>query len=93
MFIFCGIFNSFNVRTPSANLTRHLGSNKPFMLIMTLVAAIQLLIVYFGGEVFRCEPLSARHLATSALIATSVIPADLLRKLLFAVCGKKCGKS
>ena len=40
MFIFCGIFNSFNVRTPSANLTRHLGSNKPFMLIMTLVACI-----------------------------------------------------
>ena len=82
MFIFCGIFNSFNVRTPSINLFSHLAGNKPFILIMTLVAAVQLLIIYFGGEVFRCEPLSARHLAFAALLASSVIPADILRKLL-----------
>lgn len=83
MFIFCGIFNSFNVRTPGINLFSHLAGNKPFILIMTLVAAVQLLIIYFGGEVFRCEPLSARHLAIAALLAFSVIPADILRKIVF----------
>ena len=82
MFIFCGIFNSFNARTERVNITSHLSGNKPFILIMTMVAAIQLLIIYFGGEVFRCVPLTARHLAVTALIAATVIPADMIRKLL-----------
>ncbi|MDD6095272.1 MAG: calcium-translocating P-type ATPase, PMCA-type [Clostridia bacterium] len=83
MFIFCGIFNSFNARTERVNITSHLSGNKPFILIMTMVAAIQLLIIYFGGEVFRCVPLTARHLAVTALIAATVIPADMIRKLMF----------
>lgn len=82
MFIFCGIFNSFNARTPDANILSHIAGNKAFILIMSLVAAVQLLIIYFGGEVFRCEPLSAHHLGVTALIAATVIPADILRKIL-----------
>ena len=87
MFIFCGIFNSFNARTESVNLLKNLSGNKPFILIMTLVAVIQLLIIYFGGEVFRCVPLSPRHLLICALIAATVIPADIIRKLIMK--GKK----
>jgi len=83
MFIFCGIFNSFNARTESVNVFSCIAGNKPFIFIMTLVAAVQLLIIYFGGEVFRCVPLSGRHLVYTALIALTVIPADMLRKLLF----------
>ncbi len=82
MFIFCGIFNSFNARTPSVNILSHLAGNKGFILIMTLVATVQLLIIYFGGEMFRCTPLASEHLAATALIAATVIPADMLRKLL-----------
>lgn len=82
MFIFCGIFNSFNARTDSVNILKNLAGNKPFILIMTAVAAIQLLIIYFGGEVFRCTPLSGKHLLYAAMIAFTVIPADILRKLL-----------
>ena len=84
MFIFCGIFNSFNVRTESINLFSNISGNKPFIFIMTLVAAVQLLIIYFGGDVFRCTPLSARDLLLCALIALTVIPADFIRKLLFS---------
>lgn len=86
MFIFCGIFNSFNARTKSVNLLSHLAANKPFILIMSLVAAVQLLIIYFGGEVFRCVPLSPAHLGACALLAATVIPADMLRKI---VCRSK----
>lgn len=81
--IFCGIFNSFNVRTQSINIFSNISKNKPFIFIMTLVAAVQLLIIYFGGEIFRCAPLSARDLLHCALISVTVIPADMLRKLLF----------
>ena len=44
---------------------------------------VQLLIIYFGGEVFRCTPLAPIHLLYCALIAFTVIPADMIRKMLF----------
>lgn len=82
MFIFCGIFNSFNARVPNVNIFSHIAGNKPFIFIMSVVATVQLLIIYFGGEVFRCVPLEARHLGAAALIAATVIPADIIRKIL-----------
>lgn len=84
MFIFCGIFNSFNARTEKINIFSHIAGNKPFVFIMTLVAAVQLLIIYFGGEVFRCTPLKPSHLLLCALFALTVIPADMIRKKLFS---------
>lgn len=83
MFIFCGIFNSFNARTEKVNVLSCIAGNKPFIFIMTLVAAVQLLIIYFGGEVFRCTPLEPVHLLYCALIALTVIPADMIRKMIF----------
>lgn len=80
LFIFCGIGMSFNSRTPSANPLRALRKNKPFIIIMTAVAAVQLALVYFGGEVFRCTPLDARDLAATALAAFTVIPVGTIIK-------------
>ncbi len=88
MFIFCGIFNSFNARTEKINILSCIAGNKPFIFIMTLVAAVQLLIIYFGGEVFRCTPLRPLHLLYCALIALTVIPADMIRKALQSRKGK-----
>ncbi len=82
VFIFCGIFNSFNARTERLNLFAHLSGNKPFIFIMLAVAVIQLMILFFGGDIFRCVPLTAQEITLSALIAFTVIPADFLRKLL-----------
>ena len=82
LFIFCGIFNCFNARTERLSILSHLAGNKPFIFIMILVAAVQLIIVYFGGEMFRCVPLTAREITMSALLAFTVIPADFLRKIL-----------
>ncbi len=82
LFIFCGIFNCFNARTERLSILSHLSGNKPFIFIMILVAAVQLLIVYFGGEMFRCVPLTAREITLSALLASTVITADFLRRML-----------
>ena len=82
LFIFCGIFNCFTARTERLNLTAHLTENRAFILIITTVAAVQLMIVYFGGDVFRCEPLYAGELVRAALLAFTVVPADFFRKLL-----------
>ncbi|MBR4071656.1 MAG: cation transporting ATPase C-terminal domain-containing protein, partial [Clostridia bacterium] len=82
MLIFCGIFNSFNARTPSANILSHIAGNKAFLIIMTAVAIIQIMIIYFGGEIFRCVPIDRKSLLIAAMFAFSVIPADILRKLI-----------
>ncbi len=81
LFIFCGIFNSFNARTHRLDLTAHLRKNPGFVLIMVAVAAVQLLMVYFGGSLFRTAPLTATQLWRVGLLAATVWPADLLRKL------------
>lgn len=81
LFIFCGIFNCFTSRTERLNLTAHLTENRAFILIISTVAVVQLMIVYFGGDVFRCEPLTVQELCRAALLAFTVIPADFLRKI------------
>ena len=82
LFIFAGIFNSFNARTHRLNLLAHLPRNKAFIGIMGAVAVVQLLIIYYGGPLFRAYPLRFRDLQTIILLAALVVPADLARKLI-----------
>ena len=80
MFVFCGVFCAFNCRTTRINLTSHLSLNPAFITIMTATCAVQLLIVYFGGEVFRTTPLAPRDLLSALMLAFTVIPFDMMRK-------------
>lgn len=88
-FVFCGIFMAFNCRTTRINLASHIGKNPAFLFIMAATAAVQLLIVYFGGEVFRTTPLSARDMCFALAFAFLVVPFDLLRKCLIRAKRKK----
>ena len=80
LFIFAGIFNCFNARTGRMNPLASLRKNPSFIVIMLLVATIQLVLIYFGGSLFRANGLSLRELARVLLIAGSVVPVDILRK-------------
>ncbi len=80
LFVFMGLFNAFNARTERLNLFSHLGKNKLFVVFILLVAAVQLLLIRFGGSAFRCTPLSARELLAVLALSFTVIPADLLRR-------------
>ena len=82
LFIFFGIFNSFNARAPEGPLLAHISGNKAFIFIIFFVAVVQLAIIYFGGSVFRCTPLKMRDLIITAAISFTVIPADAIRKKL-----------
>jgi hypothetical protein len=62
------------------NIFSHLSKNKPFILIVFSVCVVQLMIIYFGGDLFRCEPLTVREITLSALLAAAVIPAELFRR-------------
>ena len=89
LFIFCGIFNSFSARTHRLNLFAHLHKNPAFAFIMVLVAAVQLLLIYFGGTLFRTAGLTLSELRTVLLIAFLVVPADAIRKLVLRLAGRK----
>ncbi|MEA4987963.1 MAG: calcium-translocating P-type ATPase, PMCA-type [Anaerovorax sp.] len=80
LFIFCGIFNSFNARTHRLNLTAHLGHNPGFIGIMALISCLQIFFIFFGGELFRTCPLTFRELLLTIGLSSLVIPVDLLRK-------------
>jgi len=83
LFVFCGVAIAFTVRTPRLNLFAGLPENRAFLIIMPAVACIQLLILYFGGDVFRTVPLDADTLFWCGILAMSVLPLDALRKWIF----------
>lgn len=91
LFIFSSVFHCFNARTDRLRLTSGLGKNPIFLIIMAAILAIQLLFVYVGGSILRTAPLTVRELSLTFLLALSVFPAELIRKLLWRLCGKKNG--
>lgn len=80
LFIFAGVFNSFSARTTRLNLLAHIWRNKGFIAIMLFVTIIQILIIYFGGEIFRTTGLRYSELQFVIILAFTVIPIDFLRK-------------
>ncbi|QIB70780.1 calcium-translocating P-type ATPase, PMCA-type [Aminipila butyrica] len=80
LFMFCTIFRSFNARTHNFNIFSGICSNLSFLWIMGLITLAQMVILYYGGSIFRTIPLSLKDLITVVLLAFTVIPVDLLRK-------------
>ncbi len=80
LFIFIGIFNSFNARTHRLNLFAHIMQNKVFLFIILFITVVQLLLLYFGGNLFRTAGLTLKEFAIMILVAFTVIPFDFLRK-------------
>ena len=83
LFIFAGIFNCFTARCERLWILSNIGKNKPFILIMLLISIIQICMIYFGGAVFRCVPLLFPELSFVILLASTVIPFDMIRRLIY----------
>ena len=91
LFIFTSVFNCFNARTDRMKLFAGLGRNPVFIGIMLAILAIQVGFVYLGGSVLRTAPLTASELLTPLLLSLSVFPAELIRKALWRLHGKRNG--
>lgn len=81
LFIFIGIFNSFNARTNRINLLANIFKNKVFLLTILFILIVQLFLIYYGGELFRTAGLTFQELEIMILISFTVIPVDLIRRL------------
>ena len=88
LFIFSSVFNCFNARTDRLNILAGLSRNRGFCFIMAAVLGVQILFVYVGGAVLRTAPLTAEELGFTSLLALSVFPADLIRKVWRRLSGK-----
>ena len=88
LFIFMGIFNSFNARTERLNLLANLSRNKVFMFVIFFILAVQILLIYFGGSLFRTAGLTFRELEIMIVLALTVVPVDWFRKIYLRYRGK-----
>lgn len=85
-FIFSAVFNAFNARTTEMNLFDNIKGNKGFLKILGIIAIVQMAMTYLGGNVMRCHGLDAMEWIVVFVMAISIIPVDLIRKV---IVGKK----
>lgn len=85
LFVFLGIMQFFNARTERINLFANLKKNRSFMSITALVMTVQLLMVFFGGTLFRTTPLSLHILLGLLAMSFAVIPLDVIRKAIMRI--------
>lgn len=83
LFIFIDIFNSFNARTSRINIFSNILDNKMFIIIMLFITFIQVLLIYFGGNLFRTTSLTFKEFIIMLAFALTVIPVDSIRKVIF----------
>ena len=81
LFIFIDVFNSLNARTERINIFSKIFNNKFFILILNTIIIIQLLLIYYGGNMFRTIGLSFNELEFMIILASTVIPIDIIRKI------------
>lgn len=88
LFIFMGIFNSFNARTNRLNLLSHLIENKIFLAVISFILIIQIYLIYYGGDIFRTYGLNIVEFETMLLLSITVVPVDFIRKIYLRKKGK-----
>lgn len=82
-FIFISVFNAFNARTEQLNLFDNIKGNSGFLKILSLIVVVQICMTYFGGNILRCYGLTATEWLFILVLAFTIIPIDLFRKLLY----------
>ncbi len=81
LFIFLGIFNCFIARSERVWLFSSISKNRLFVFIMLIIAIIQIIMIYCGGELFRAVPLRMGELFSVILLAFTIIPFDVIYRI------------
>ena len=91
LFIASALFNGFNVRDEGFGIFKGLNENKGFLRVFFAIIIVQALIVNAGviplapfrfiGRMFSCVPFSITGWVTVFILAATMIPVDILRKV------------
>ena len=82
LFIFAGLFNCISARCERLWIFSNIRKNRLFVAIMLIISVIQIIIIYFGGDLFRSTPLSVSELLLALGAAASVLIFDAVRRIL-----------
>ncbi len=82
LFIFIGIFNSFNARCERLNILSNIWKNKVFIIVNLFIVSAQIYLIYNGHDLFRTYGLTLFELIFVIVLAFTVIPVDFIRKLI-----------
>lgn len=92
LFIVAALFNGFNVRDEGFGIFKGLSLNPGFLKVWFAIVAVQALIVNAGlvpfaafkwiGSMFSCVPFGVTGWLVTVVLATTMIPIDLLRKVI-----------
>ena len=96
LFIVSALFNGFNVRDERFGIFKGLNENTGFLKVFAIIVIVQAVIVNAAlipfplfkwiGEMFSCVPFGIEGWLIVILLAFTMIPVDLLRKIIM---GKK----
>ncbi len=91
LFIVSALFNGFNVRDDGFAIFKGLNENTGFLKVFFTIILVQALIVNAGlipfvaftwiGNMFSCVPFGIVGWAVVAVLAATMIPVDLIRKI------------
>lgn len=89
LFIISALFNGFNVRDDGYGIFKGLNENTGFLKVFFAIILVQALIVNAGlvpflawlGRMFSCTPFSVSGWIVVILLAATMVPVDLLRKI------------
>lgn len=79
-FVYLNLFNLLNSREEGINFISNITKNQGFLWVFSLIFIVQIVLIYFGGAIFRTAPLSLYELSIVVLFAMTIIPFDLIRK-------------
>ena len=82
LFIFLAIFNAVNARTYRINTFANLFKNRVFLFVLLFIAVVQIILIYYGGDIFRATGLTKYEFEIMLLLAFTVIPFDFIRKII-----------
>ena len=92
LFIVSALFNGFNVRDDGFRIFKGLNENTGFLKVFFIIILVQALIVNAGlvplapfawiGNMFSCVPFEIQGWIAVVLLAVTMIPVDLIRKVI-----------
>ena len=92
LFIVSALFNGFNVRDDGFGIFKGLNENTGFLKVFFTIILVQALIVNAAlvpfaaftwiGNMFSCEPFGIQGWIAVVLLALTMIPVDMIRKLI-----------
>ena len=82
-FMFLNVCNAFNARADGINLLRGLFKNQAFIIVMLSIVVSQFVIIFWGGGIFRTVPIDWGYIIFAGVLALSMLPAEMFRRVVF----------